>query len=125
MAMSLCRGSRSLTGRPSMLIVPDVTSSRPATMRSAVVLPQPDGPTSTRISPSPTARSREFTATVPSANRLVTESSSIRDTLALSLLSHAKGQAPDQVPLEDQVHDDRREGADQGAGHQRGDARGA
>ena len=43
-------------------IVPSVISSSPATMRSAVVLPQPDGPTSTRNSPSPTSSERSWTA---------------------------------------------------------------
>src|SRR5215472_13048036 len=116
--MSLCLGSTSLTGRPSMLIVPEVTSSRPATIRSAVVFPQPDGPTSTSSSPSPTIRSSESTATVPSPNRLVTESSSIRANLP----PHAQRQALDQVPLEYQVDDDRRDRADDRAGHQRRDA---
>ena len=41
---------KSLTMRPSIAIVPDVTSSRPAIIRSRVVFPQPDGPTSTRNS---------------------------------------------------------------------------
>ena len=35
-----------------MLTVPFEISSSPATMRSAVVFPQPDGPTSTTNSPS-------------------------------------------------------------------------
>src|SRR5260221_5608650 len=115
MAMSRCLGSTSLTSWPSILMVPEVTSSRPATMRSAVVLPQPDGPTRTSSSPSPTARSSAETAVVPSGNRLVTDSSSIRANVALPtcpcLLAHAQRQALDQVPLEDQVHHDRRDHA--------------
>src|SRR4051812_39426314 len=58
-----------------MRTVPYVASSRPATMRSAVDLPEPDGPTSTMNSPSRTSRSRSRTPTVPSANALVTPSS--------------------------------------------------
>ena len=42
----------SFTTRPSMEIVPALISSRPASMRSSVDLPQPDGPTSTMNSPS-------------------------------------------------------------------------
>ena len=42
----------SLTTRSPIDSVPDVTDSRPAIMRSVVVLPQPDGPTSTSSSPS-------------------------------------------------------------------------
>ena len=44
MAMSRSIGGRSFTTLPSMLISPEVISSSPATMRSVVVLPQPDGP---------------------------------------------------------------------------------
>ena len=52
MAMSRSLDSTSFTTRPSMAIVPAVMSSRPASMRSSVDLPQPDGPTSTMNSPS-------------------------------------------------------------------------
>ena len=47
-------------------IAPSLISSSPATIRSAVVLPQPDGPTKTMNSPSPIASSSESTARVPS-----------------------------------------------------------
>ena len=77
MAMSRSRGSVSFTGWPSMRIVPSVTSSSPATMRSAVVLPHPDGPTSTISSPSAMDRSSPRTAMVPSGNCLVMPSSTI------------------------------------------------
>ena len=41
-------------GKSTLLrMVPEFTSSRPASMRSDVDLPQPDGPTRTRNSPSP------------------------------------------------------------------------
>ena len=39
------------TSRPPMLMRPAVGCSRPATQRSVVVLPQPEGPSSTTISP--------------------------------------------------------------------------
>ena len=52
MAMSRARGSRSFTTRPAIAIVPEVIASRPATMRSSVDLPQPEGPTMTMNSPS-------------------------------------------------------------------------
>src|SRR6266540_1020051 len=45
-----------------MKIAPASTSSSPASMRSAVVFPEPDGPTSTMNSPSSIARSSESTA---------------------------------------------------------------
>src|SRR5690242_21074624 len=50
------------TRRSSDLISPALGSSKPATMRSVVVLPQPDGPTSTTNSPSSIARLTLFTA---------------------------------------------------------------
>ena len=51
MAMSRSAGSRSFTTRPPMEISPPLISSRPATMRSSVDLPQPEGPTITTNSP--------------------------------------------------------------------------
>src|ERR1700682_1115821 len=44
------------TTRPPMLISPDVGCSSPATQRKVVVLPQPEGPSSTTISPAGTAK---------------------------------------------------------------------
>ena len=43
---------------PPIRISPSVISSSPATIRSTLVLPQPDGPTKTTNSPSPISRSR-------------------------------------------------------------------
>src|ERR1700726_1317020 len=60
-------------------MAPAVTSSSPAIIRSAVVLPHPDGPTRTSSSPSSTCRFSDLTAVVPSGYCLVTESSTIRD----------------------------------------------
>ena len=51
---------------PSSFTVPDVIDSRPAIIRSAVVFPQPDGPTNTRNSPLATSSCRSVTACVPS-----------------------------------------------------------
>ncbi len=53
--MSRSLGSRSFTTRSPMRISPEVIVSRPATMRSSVDLPQPDGPTITTNSPSATS----------------------------------------------------------------------
>ena len=47
MAMSRSLGGTSLTTRSPILTVPSLISSSPATIRSAVDLPQPEGPTST------------------------------------------------------------------------------
>src|SRR3954453_5603079 len=52
MAMSRCFGGTRLTTRPPIAISPSLISSSPAIIRSSVLLPQPDGPTSTVNSPS-------------------------------------------------------------------------
>ena len=67
MAMSRSREGTWLTTRSPIRTTPLEISSSPATIRSAVVLPQPDGPTSTMNSPSAMSRSRESTAFVPSS----------------------------------------------------------
>src|SRR6478672_9536353 len=65
------------TMRPAMLVSPSVGCSSPATHRSVVVLPQPDGPSSTTISPAGTAKLTPSIAGRPILNclrRLVTSS---------------------------------------------------
>src|SRR5581483_11133178 len=62
MATSRSFGASSVTSRPPIITAPAVTSSSPASMRSAVVLPEPDGPTRTMNSPSSICRSSAFTA---------------------------------------------------------------
>src|SRR5262245_56988973 len=52
MAMSRSLGWTLLTTRSPIEIVPEVMFSRPASIRSRVDLPQPEGPTSTTNSPS-------------------------------------------------------------------------
>src|SRR5919198_5770891 len=64
MAMSRSRGRTLETSRSPMWIEPPLSGSRPASMRSAVDLPEPDGPTSTSSSPSPMSRSRLSTAAI-------------------------------------------------------------
>src|SRR6266480_1525144 len=62
--MSRSLGSRSVTTRPPMDTSPCVMGSRPATMRSKVDLPQPDGPTSATNSPSRMCRSMPWITSV-------------------------------------------------------------
>ena len=70
MAMSRSFGARSLTRTPPIRISPDVTSSSPAIILSSVLLPQPDGPTSTTNSPFSIARSTPCsTPTLPKSLR--------------------------------------------------------
>src|SRR3954453_1567703 len=58
------------TTRPAMVVSPDVGCSRPATQRKVVVLPQPDGPSRTTISPDGTEKLTPSTAGRPIANCL-------------------------------------------------------
>ncbi|MNU10357.1 hypothetical protein D3C72_2574610 [compost metagenome] len=51
MAILRSAGDSALTSRLPMAMVPEVTSSRPAMMRSSVDFPQPEGPTKTTNSP--------------------------------------------------------------------------
>ena len=87
---------------------PAVISSSPATMRRAVDLPQPDGPTSTSNSPSAisSVEVRE-TDLKPFGYTLVTLSS-VTDGHREALSLHRAGeQAPDEVALEREEHDER------------------
>ena len=56
-------GNRS-TGRPPSRISPRVGRSKPASMFSVVVLPEPDGPSSVRNSPCATSSVSPRTASV-------------------------------------------------------------
>ena len=56
MATPRFAGSSRVTSRPLIVTRPELIGSRPAMARSSVDLPQPEGPTMTRNSPSSTAR---------------------------------------------------------------------
>ena len=62
MAMSRSRGETRLTSRSPIRTRPPEIASSPASIRSAVVLPEPDGPTSTMNSPSAIASDSSRTA---------------------------------------------------------------
>ena len=66
MAMSRSFGGTSFTTWSPITTSPSVMSSSPAIMRSVVVLPQPEGPTSTTNSLSAISRSMPRTAGVSS-----------------------------------------------------------
>jgi hypothetical protein len=64
MAIFRARGGKSFITFPPMNNSPSVGVSKPAIMRSSVLLPQPEGPSSTRNSPSRVSRLTPFTATM-------------------------------------------------------------
>src|ERR1700726_451568 len=98
------------TTLPPMLISPEVGCSRPATQRSVVVLPQPEGPSSTTISPAGTAKLTPSIAGRPIANclrRSVTSSVAVMISPALRLhrsLPIAEGFVPIGDPVGVQLH---------------------
>ena len=63
------RGAVYVSGWPGDATAPAVGSTSPRIARASVVLPQPDSPTSARISPGATARSTPSTARWPAAAR--------------------------------------------------------
>ena len=60
--MSRSLGGTKVTSRSPISTRPPSRGSSPASMRNAVVLPEPDGPTRTMNSPSLISRSRALTA---------------------------------------------------------------
>src|SRR5512145_1219199 len=116
MAMSRSIGGRSFTTRSPMRTSPEVMSSSPATIRRVVVLPQPDGPTSTTNSLSRMCRFTSFTAWTSS---YILFRSLIRTWAMWALPLDAAGHAGHVLLDEERIHDCDRDRADQGAGHQR------
>ena len=62
MAMSRALGCMPVTTRPPIRTSPLCTTSKPASMRSAVDFPDPEGPTRTISSPSSISKFRSSTA---------------------------------------------------------------
>src|SRR4051794_17288113 len=108
--MSRSFGVTSFTTRSPIRTRPSLMSSSPAAMRSAVVLPHPDGPTRTMNSPFTTLRSSWSTALVPSGKTFETASNT---TLATGLLLDAAADEPaHEGPLRDHEDDRDREHRD-------------
>src|SRR5829696_8510329 len=95
---------------PPMLISPPVGCSSPATQRSVVVLPQPDGPSRTTISPAGTSKLTPSIAGRPIANclrRSVTSRVAVMNVLssrANRSLPVAEGLVPLPYPARLQFH---------------------
>src|SRR5512132_2245849 len=115
--MSRSFGGTSFTTRSPIAIVPSLIRSRPATIRSAVDFPHPDGPTRIRNSSSATSRLSSRKATTGPGYTLVTRS---KLTLAIRLALQALcGDPADEVPLsEEEQHDQRDHRHDVGGRHQ-------
>src|ERR1035438_4145312 len=114
--MSRSRGGRSLTTRSPISMSPLVTDSSPAIIRSAVVLPQPDGPTRHMNSPWATSRLTESSESAPlPAYCLV---SSLRVTLDIGPHSFdgTREDASDEVTLEGEEDNQRDEDGHHGTG---------
>src|SRR6186997_1220494 len=108
--MSRSLGARSFTTLPPIVSLPSVMSSSPAIIRSAVDLPQPEGPTRIMNSPSPTSRLMSLTASEPSAKTLVIPSRVISDIAGSLSLDGPGGEAGDDAALEEEDEDDDRHG---------------
>src|SRR5215203_833692 len=109
MAISRFSGGRSFMRLPAMITSPSVARSRPAIMRSVVVLPQPDGPRRQTTSPALTEREASLTAR-NSPYFLVIFLTSIVD---ISALYRSEGDATQQMVLQeerDQENRDEEEG---------------
>src|SRR6185436_11752796 len=116
--MSRSLASRSLMTLLSMAIWPLVMGSSPASMRSRVDLPQPEGPTSTTNSPSSMSKLMPWMTLV-----LAKDFSMLRkETLAIgvpgSALDGARREAAHHVAFEGVVDRRRRQRVDEAGGHQ-------
>src|SRR4029077_17053644 len=115
--MSRSLGGRSFTTRSPMVISPPVISSSPATMRSVVDLPQPDGPTSTTYSLS---RMWRFTSLTACTSSYFLFRSFIRTCAMISscLALHGTGEAGDVVFDEEGIYQGHGDGAQERSGHE-------
>jgi len=97
MAMSRSRGETPFTTSPPMAIAPEVGSSSPATIRRAVVFPQPDGPTRTMNSPSVMVQVSASTAVVPVGKTFVTSWNETSDTIRTPRVSGCDSRQHDRT----------------------------
>src|SRR4051812_29239147 len=89
---------------------PEVGSTSRLTMRIVVVLPHPDGPTSTAISPAGTSSESSSTATVPSGYRLATRSSRIIGSVASMAVASMSPVGHELARVDDDIDDVPRRG---------------
>src|SRR5579864_7129999 len=115
MAMSRSMGGSSFTTLSPIRTWPELIDSSPATMRNVVVLPQPDGPTSTTNSLSRISRFTSLTACTSSY--ILFKFRNRTGAIASSL--YGAGQAGDIMLDEERIDQRHRDRAEQRAGHQR------
>src|SRR4029078_2092784 len=115
MAISRSIGASWLTTVLPINISPDVMDSSPASMRNVVVLPQPEGPTSTRNSLSRISRLTSFTACTSSYILLRLRMT----TWAIASALHRAGQTGDVMLDKERIDQRDRDRAEQRACHQR------
>src|ERR1700726_4845854 len=113
MAMSRSIGGSSFTTTSPIKTWPDVIDSSPATIRNVVVLPQPEGPTSTRNSLSRISRVTSLTACTSS---YILFKFRIKPPATGSSL-HGTGEARDVILDEERVDYAHRDRAEQRARH--------
>src|SRR5580693_9143141 len=113
--MSRSIGARSLTTLSSIRTRPELMLSSPATIRNVVVLPQPEGPTSTMNSLSRISR---FTSLTACTSSYILFKFRIR-TRAIALSLYGTGETGDVVLDEERVDHGHRDRAEQRARHQR------
>src|SRR6476646_9677066 len=121
--MSRSLESTSFTTRPSMAISPPEISSRPASIRSKVDFPQPEGPTITTNSPSAISRLMPWMIlNLPKffSTRLNETAAMVGTFLWLSCLAldGTGREARHHVALEGVVDRRRRQSVDKTGGHQ-------
>src|SRR5918992_4682193 len=97
--MSRSRGRTLLTSRSPMWIAPSSSGSSPASIRSAVDFPDPEGPTSTRSSPSAMSRLRVSTAGVSVPGYVRVASTYLTPVIASPSLDRTHRQAADHPLL--------------------------
>src|SRR5512134_2406908 len=115
MAMLLAAGGRWVTSRPAISITPPLGSSSPATSRSSVDLPHPEGPTTTTSAPSSISRSMSrSTSTAP--KRLPTPRRATAPKPRLPL-RRAGGEPGDDLALEEENQRNHRHGDDNRGRH--------
>src|SRR4051812_28538707 len=108
-------GARSVISAPPSTMRPPLGCSSPATRFIKVLLPQPDGPTSTRNSPSSNESLISCnTRVLPNDLWMPCRTRSATTIGSLSALDRASHQAAHEVLTGQDIHEERRDGGNEG-----------